>query len=148
VAALLARTLPPRFAHIRRLRDVFPVGFTLADESGLAPRPAAGTAVPTSAGGSEALTGVGGLEDDHTTKFICPVSRVQISGLQRFVSLRGTEGVCCCVEQEQEEQVGGRREEEEGKWKEDEEEKKEKEEDELEEEVQVVVVVCFGVLMW
>eukprot|EP00013_Stygamoeba_regulata_P023266 CAMPEP_0177654674 /NCGR_PEP_ID=MMETSP0447-20121125/14474_1 /TAXON_ID=0 /ORGANISM="Stygamoeba regulata, Strain BSH-02190019" /LENGTH=351 /DNA_ID=CAMNT_0019158371 /DNA_START=27 /DNA_END=1082 /DNA_ORIENTATION=- len=93
VAALLARTLPARFAHIRRLRDVFAVHFTPADASSVVSKSSLAVAVPTSAGGSEELTGVGGLQDDHTTRFICPISRVQVSGLQRFVVL----STCGCV---------------------------------------------------
>lgn len=94
--ALLERTLNPAFAHIRGMKDLIPCRFTInpnwTDET--AAVAAANEASAASEAKGESLgssAGIGNfVDEDMTSKYICPVARVEMNAKQPFVVIRST----------------------------------------------------------
>jgi hypothetical protein len=92
--ALLERTLNPAFAHIRGMKDLIPCRFTInpnwTDETA-AVAAANEASAASEAKGESNNAGIGAfVDEDMTSKYICPVARVEMNAKQPFVVIRST----------------------------------------------------------
>ncbi|GAB5034780.1 rtf2 homolog [Nannochloropsis oceanica] len=92
--ALLERTLNPAFAHIRGMKDLIPCRLTInpnwTDETA-AVAAANEASASREAKGESKNAGAGAFVDEElTSKYICPVARVEMNAKQPFVVIRST----------------------------------------------------------
>ncbi len=92
--ALLERTLNPAFAHIRGMKDLIPCRLTInpnwTDETA-AVAAANEASAASEAKGESNNAGIGAfVDEDLTSKYICPVARVEMNAKQPFVVIRST----------------------------------------------------------